>query len=173
MPTLVVPNLFARRSIRRYTEQPVEEEKVQVLLQAAMAAPSAANYRPWHFVVVTDATTRAALAQANQFVRMLAEAPLCIVPCGELALSHPRWPEFWVQDLSAATENLLLAATALGMGAVWCGCFPKPDRIGGVRRILDIPEGVVPLGLIAVGYPAEEKEPRTQYDPERVHRGRW
>jgi len=144
-----------------------------MLLKAAMAAPSANNSKPWHFVVVTDPAIRGALAQAHPYARMVAQSPLCIVPCGEPGLSHGSTAEYWIQDLSAATENILLAATGLGLGTVWCGVHPVEGRVAEVRRILNIPEAVVPFALIAVGYPAEKKEPRTQYDPARVHNDRW
>ena len=173
MDPLPIPDLFARRSIRRYTEEPISDEQVTTLLQAAMAAPSAGNHRPWHFIVVTNPSARMALAELHPYGKMIAHAPVCIVPCGELALAHPSNPEYWVQDLSAATENLLLAAVGLGLGAVWCGVHPMPEREAGVREILGIPEEITPFALIAVGHPAEEKEPRTQYDVGRVRHERW
>jgi len=173
MPVLKIDNLFARRSIRRFTDQPVAGEQIDMLLKAAMAAPSANNSKPWHFMVVTDAAARRALAEAHPYARMVIQSPVCIVPCGERGLSHASRPEFWIQDLSAATENILLAATGLGLGAVWCGVYPVEKRVVAVCRVLGIPEGIVPLALIAIGHPAEHKEPRTQYDPGRVHKERW
>ena len=169
MPTLRIDNLFARRSIRKYTAEPVTDVQVETLLQAAMAAPSASDRKPWHFVVVRDAATRAALVEAHPYAKMLTQSPVCIVPCGDTTIDA----DFWAQDLSAATENILLAATGLGLGTVWCGVHPREDRAAEVRRILGIPEGVVPLCLIAVGHPDESKEPRTQYDAARVHNERW
>ncbi|HHX64142.1 MAG TPA: nitroreductase family protein, partial [Chloroflexi bacterium] len=173
MPVLKIDNLFARRSIRRFTDEPVTPEQVTLLLQAAMAAPSAGNRRPWHFIVVTDAGTRAALAASHPHARMLTEAPVCIIPCGDPALSFADRSEFWIQDVSAATENILLAATGLGLGSVWCGVYPVPERMAEAREILEIPEHIIPFAYLAIGHGAEEKEPRTQYDAERVHWGRW
>ncbi len=173
MPVLKIDNLFARRSIRRFTDQPVDAEQIDMLLKAAMAAPSANNSKPWHFIVVTDGAIRDALAVAHPYARMASESPVCIVPCGESGLSRGSQSEFWIQDLSAATENILLAATGLGLGAVWCGVHPSEERVAAVRRVLGIPERVVPFALIPVGHPAEDKEPRTQYDGDRVHRERW
>jgi len=170
---LTIPNLFARRSIRRFTSEPVTPDQVTMLLKAAMAAPSAGNRKPWHFVVVTDAATRAALAQAHPYADMLLEAPLGIIPCGEPGLSFPDRPDYWIQDLSAATENLLLAAVGLGLGAVWCGVFPVQERVEAFRRILGIPDRIIPFALVPVGHPAEKKEPRTQYDSSRVHTNKW
>lgn len=173
MEQLTIPNIFARRSIRRYTSEPVSVEHVTLLLKAAMSAPSAGNRKPWHFVVVADAAQREALSVAHPHAKMLPEAPVCIVPCGEPALSFADRPDYWIQDLSAATENILLAATGLGLGTVWCGVHPVQDRVAAVRQVLGIPEGVVPFALIAVGHPNESKEPRTQYDEQRIHRNRW
>jgi nitroreductase len=164
----LIKTIFSRRSIRKYTGEPVSEADIKTLLEAAMAAPSASNNRPWHFVVVTERATLDALAEAHPYGKMLAQATLCVAACGDPAIS-----DYWVQDCSAATENLLLAATALGLGAVWLGVHPRDDRVASVRRVLGIPETVFPLNLISIGHPAEEKEPRTQYDEARVHRGRW
>jgi nitroreductase len=165
----LIDTIFSRRSIRRYTEEPVSEEEIKTLLEAAMAAPSASNRKPWHFVVVTERKTLNRLAKAHKYAKMLNEAPLCISVCGDQSVSE----RFWVQDCSAATENLLLAVTALSLGAVWCGVHPRQDRVKDISKILGIGAPVVPLNLIAIGHPAEEKEPRTQYDEGRVHREKW
>ena len=165
----LIDTIFSRRSIRRYTREPVSEEDIRTILEAAMAAPSASNRKPWHFVVVSERETLNRLAEAHKYAKMLNEAPLCISVCGDQSVSE----RFWVQDCSAATENLLLAAAALGLGAVWCGVHPSQDRVKDVSEILGIEAPVVPLNIIAIGHPAEEKEPRTQYDEDRVHRERW
>ncbi len=161
--------IFARRSIRRYTGEPVSEADVKTLLEAAMAAPSASNLKPWHFVVVTERRTLDALAEVHPHGKMLAEAPLAIAVCGDPELSG----RYWVQDCSAATENLLLAVTALGLGAVWLGVHPRDERVNPVRELLGIPAPVTPLNLVAIGHPAENKAARTQYDAARVHHDRW
>jgi nitroreductase len=165
----LIDTIYSRRSIRRYTEEPVSEEQIKTLLEAAMAAPSAHNRKPWHFVVVAERETLDRLAKAHKYAKMLHEAPLCISVCGDQSASE----RFWVQDCSAATENLLLAATALGLGAVWCGVYPSQEMVEAISKILGIEAPVVPLNLIAIGHPAEEKEPRTQYDEGRVHREKW
>jgi len=170
---LKIDNLFARRSIRRFTGQPVTEEQIQTLLQAGMAAPSAGNRKPWHFIAITDQGTRDALADAHPHAQMLHEAPLCIVPCGDPGLSFADRPDYWIQDLAAATENILVAALGLGLGSVWCGVYPVQDRVSATRRILEIPDHIMPFAYIVIGHPNESKEPRTQYDPERVHLGHW
>jgi nitroreductase len=164
----LIQTIFSRRSIREYTTEPVSEDDIQTLLEAAMAAPSASNRRPWHFVVVTQRETLDALADAHPYGKMLAQAPLCVAVCGDPAIS-----DYWEQDCSAASENLLLAATGLGLGAVWLGVHPREQRVAFTRQILGIPENISPLNLISIGHAAEEKEPRTQYDEARVHRGRW
>jgi nitroreductase len=164
----IIQTIFSRRSIRKYTGEPVSEADIKTLLEAAMAAPSASNNKPWHFIVVTQRERLDALAEVHPYGKMLAQSPLCIAVCGDPGVS-----DYWEQDCSAATENLLLAAAALDLGAVWLGVYPRDDRLASVRRILEIPQNVFPLNLISIGHPAEEKEPRTQYDEARVHRGQW
>ena len=165
----LIDTIFARRSIRKYTAQPVSEQDMQTLLEAGMAAPSASNRKPWQFIVVKERATLDALAESHPHGKMLFDAPLSISVCGDLT----EMERYWVQDCSAATENLLLAATALGLGAVWLGVYPRDDRVEAVRRILHLPDHIMPLNLIAVGHPAEEKQPRTQYDETRVHDESW
>lgn len=164
--------IFRRRSIRRYQERPVEVEKLDLLLQAAMAAPSAMNCRPWEFVVVTETE------KLEQFRRRLVfgdrNAPAAIVVCGNPSRSkNPAARLFWQQDCAAATENILLAATALGLGAVWIGVYPVPGFVRVVREVVSLPRSVTPLCLVYVGYPAEEKPPRTQYDASKVYWQRY
>ena len=157
-----------RRSIRRYTADPVSEADVRALLEAAMAAPSANNLQPWSFVVVRDAATRQQLAPTHTWSRMCADAPLVLAVCGDEQASR-----HWVEDTSAATENLLLAVTALGLGAVWIGVHPDPERETHVKATLGIPDELRILCLIAVGHPAETRPPRTQYDERKVHYERF
>lgn len=160
--------IFARRSIRQYTDEPISEADILSLLEAGMAAPSASNRQPWHFVVVTERGMLKALAKAHPFGKMLDHAGLAIAVCGDPAIS-----DWWVQDCSATTENILVAAAGLGLGAVWLGSHGRSEREVAVREVLGIPEQIGILSLLAIGHPAEEKEARTQYDPARVHRGRW
>jgi nitroreductase len=169
MTNNLIQTIFARRSIRKYTSEPVSEEDIQTLLEAAMAAPSASNRKPWQFIVVTERHTLDALAEAHPHGKMLFDAPLSISVCGDLT----EMERYWVQDCSAATENLLLAVTALGLGAVWLGIYPRDERVAAVRPLLALPDHITPLNLIAIGHPAEEKQPRTQFDRARVHRERW
>jgi nitroreductase len=160
--------MLRRRSIRKYTDQPVEPEKLDLLLQAAMAAPSAMNCRPWEFVVVTEPDTLAQFRKRLLFGNR--NAPAAILVCGNPSLStNPAARLFWVQDCSAAAENILVAAVGLGLGTVWVGVHPVAGFVRTVRQIASLPKHVTPLGLIYVGYPAEKKSPRTQYDADRVH----
>lgn len=169
--TDVMNLIFSRRSIRQFTGQEVPREMIALLLQAAMAAPSAANGRPWEFVVVTDKEVLDEL-RAAQGGRYNGQAAIAV--CANLALaSSPASQLFWQQDLAAAAENILLAAAGLGLGAVWTGGYPGMDRAAILRRVLQIPETVFPMCLIWIGYGAESKPPRTQYDEARVHWQRY
>jgi len=159
--------IFARRSIRQYTDQPVSEADITSLLQAGMAAPSAGNRKPWHFVVVTDRQTLRAIADAPPYSR-LGDAALAIVVCGDPSIS-----DWWLQDCTLATENILIAAAGLGLGAVFLGCHERAEREQPIRQVLGIPQEIGMASVLSIGYPAEEKEPRTQYDPAQVHRNKW
>jgi nitroreductase len=153
-----------RRSIRHYTKESVSEADVKSLLEAAMAAPSAHNAQPWEFIVVRREDLRRQMAQTHQWSDMCADAPLVFVVCG-----HEGHSDHWVEDTSAATENLLLAVTALDLGAVWIGIYPQPQPEAHVRKVLGIPDEVRVLCLVAVGHPAETKPPHTKYDESNVH----
>jgi nitroreductase len=160
--------VFRRRSIRQYLDKPVPAEDVRALLEAGMAAPTASNLKPWHFICVDERLKLAELAVTHPYGGMLENAALGIAVCGDPAVSS-----WWVQDCTAATENILLAVTALGLGAVWIGCHTKPEREGAVRKVLGIPERIGVLSLISIGYPAEEKIARTQYDVKKTHKNAW
>lgn len=160
--------IFSRRSIRAYTGEPVSQAEIMALLEAGMAAPSASNRKPWHFVVVTDGQTLRALADAHPYGKMLANAALGIAVCGDPAISA-----WWVQDCTAATENILIAVAGLGLGGVWLGCHGQPEREQAVRGVLGIPGQIGVLSLLSIGHPGETKGARTQYDPARVHTGNW
>jgi nitroreductase len=163
--------IHTRRSVRRYEDRQVPEELRRKLLAAAMSAPSARNGQPWQFVVIDDRGTLAEIARLNPNAQMCREAPLAILVCGDLGLEKS--PGYWVVDCAAAVENLLLAAHALGLGAVWTGVYPRPERMEGLGRLLKLPENVIAHSLVVVGYPAEQPPPQDRYRPERVHRGGW
>ena len=172
--TSVLDYIFQRRSIRRYHEKPVEDEKLDQLLQAAMAAPSASNTRPWEFVVITNDEAIDRFREGLQYGKFY--APAAIVVCANPDLDTVKKPDsfdFWTQDCSAATENILLAAAGLGLGTCWLGIFPREQNIKLVREVAGLPETIIPLNVIYVGYPSKEKEARTQYDPTRIHRERY
>jgi nitroreductase len=163
--------ILSRRSIRRYTAEPVPEEVIQELLAAAMSAPSAGNQQPWHFVIIDDRRILDEVPKYHPYSSMLKQAPLAIAVCGDLELEFMRG--YWVQDCAAATENILIAAQAKGLGAVWLGVYPVEERVKATQKLLGLPEHVIPLCLIAIGYPAEKKPPANRYNASRIHRNRW
>jgi len=163
--------IMERRSVRSYTGQPIPEESLQCLLRAAMRAPSAGNAQPWAFIVIRDRDTLDAIQRFHPYASPLKTAPCAIVVCGDL--SRQIFPDFWVQDCSAATENLLLEAVHLGLGAVWMGLYPMQERVDDMSQLLGLPETVVPLGVIAVGFPAQIPPPMDTFHPEYVHYERW
>ena len=169
-----IMNIMTRTSIRKFTDQPVEAEKVEQMLRAAMAAPTAVNKQPWHFVVVDDKEVLNQLGGPGRRGDMLRNAPLAIVVCGnmEKALDGPG-RDFWVQDVSAATENLLLAAHALGLGAVWTGAYPITERAGQIAQVLGMPETIIPLCVVVIGYPDEQPTPKDKWKPENVSHNRY
>lgn len=158
--------IFHRTSIRKFTSRPVEADKIELLLRAAMAAPSAGNQQPWEFYVVTDKNTLNALADCSPYAGPLYNAPLGIVVC---CRKNCRLPEYAQIDCSAAIENLLLEADSLGLGAVWLGIAPRPERMEKTGKVLEIPENLYVFSLIACGYPAEEKKQQDRYEEARVH----
>ncbi len=165
--------LFARRSIRRYTDRPVSDAQVRDLLEAAMAAPSAVARDPWHFIVVREQRTRERIAEALPNGKMLVQAPVGIVVCGDLKRAHGEELSYLLQDCSAAIENLLLAASMLGLGACWLGVHPRPERIQHLRALFALPDSILPVAGIAVGWPAENPPARTRYREEAVHYEAW
>ena len=161
--------LFTRRSIRKYTDQPIADGDVETMLKAAMLAPSANNKQPWQFIVVRRPEHLKAVAEMHPYAKMAAQAQLAVVICGDAAD-----PEYWIQDCAAATENLMLAARALGIGSVWCGLHPREERKAPFKEYFKIPEGVEPFALIVLGYPAQpfsEADKRVQ--PAKIHREQW
>ena len=161
-----INNIMTRTSIRQYTNEPVSKADIETMLRAGMAAPTAVNRQPWHFVAVTDKEKLAELAGRRG---MIQQAGVAIVVCGNMdkAMQGPA-QAFWIQDCSAATENILLAANALGLGAVWTGCYPMEDRVAEVSKVLKLPKTIVPLCVIAIGHPAEQPTPKDKWKPENV-----
>lgn len=166
--------ILGRKSVRRFSDRPLEKEQLVTLVRAAMSAPSAMDTRPWAFVIVTDRGKLEALAAGLPYAAMAAQAAAAVVVCGVLSRCRPESPQdYWVQDCSAATENLLVAAEAMGLGAVWTGVHPRQERVELVRRILGLPEDVVPLNLIPLGYPGDDTVPKDKFDGAAVHWESW
>jgi nitroreductase len=163
--------IFTRRSIRKFEKKPIPKEIVDQLLQAAMMAPSAGNQQPWQFVVIDDRSLLDAIPSVHPYAAMTAESPVAILVCGDLSVEKHKG--YWVQDCSAAIQNLLLAAHALGLGAVWTGVYPRQDIMEGLRKMTHLPETVIPLALIPIGYPAQKSGRVDRYDPSRVHHNLW
>jgi len=164
--------LFSRRSIRKYTPEKITEETLREILEAAMSAPSAGNQQPWHFVIINDRKILDAVPSFHPHSLMLREAHVAILVCGDPTLE--KHVGYWVQDCAAATENLLVAIHAKGLGAVWLGTYPREERVEGFRKLLGIPDHVIPFSLIPIGYPAESKPPRPdRYNTTRIHHNRW
>jgi nitroreductase len=165
--------IFSRRSVRKYQDKQVPREMLEDLLQAAMAAPSAVAKDPWHFLVIRERDSLNRLAEVLPNAPMLRQAPAAIVVCGDIERAHDRQESFMLQDLSAAVENVLLAANALGLGTCWLGVHPRKERMDGIRRLFKLPDQIIPVAGIAVGWPAEQPEMRTRYNPGRVHHEKW
>ncbi len=161
-------NIFSRKSVRKFMDKPVEEEKVQLLLKAGMSGPSGKDLRPWEFIVVDSRTVLDSLASELPYAKMLKEAPMAIIVCGDTTKSS-----YWYLDCSAATENILLAAEALGLGAVWTATYPYEDRMQTVKKYTGIPDQISSLCVIPVGYPAAPRSPKDKWDASRIHRNQW
>lgn len=165
--------IFSRRSIRAYTDQPVPESTIRDLLEAGMAAPSAVARDPWEFISVTNKKMLEQIADGLPNGKMLGSAPLGIVVCGNLEKAHDGQLSYMLQDCSAAIENVLLAASMLGLGACWLGVHPRDERVKHISDLLEIPEPVIPIAALAIGWPAENKQPRTRYSDQAVHSEKW
>jgi nitroreductase len=162
--------IMTRRSIRRYTNKKIPEKNITTLLKAAMNAPSAHNKQPWHFIVLDDHEIMMKVTEYHQHSKMLENASHGIIVMGD---NNIQTTDFWIHDCSAAIENILIAANALGLGAVWLGVHPHKNLINGTKKLFNVPEHITPLGIISLGYPEEVKPPRENYNPERVHRNTW
>jgi nitroreductase len=165
--------ILGRRSIRIFAPGEVSDAWVTRLLEAAMAAPSAVARDPWRFVVVRNQQTRDQIADALPNGQMLRSAALGIIVCGDLAAAHDRQLSYLLQDCAAAIENLLLCAHGLGLGACWLGVHPREERVRRLKEILALPESVIPVSGIAIGWPGEAKEPRTRFNRDYVHHEKW
>ncbi|MBQ3997831.1 MAG: nitroreductase family protein [Paludibacteraceae bacterium] len=174
MENQAINNIMTRVSVREFTGEKISEAQIDTLLRAAMSAPSAINKQPWAFIVVTDEDKIAALGEALPYSRCSNKPAVAIIPCGDLSKAiEGEMANFWINDVSAATENLLLAAHAMGLGAVWTGLHPDLNRAKLVQEMLGLPEHIIPLCVVPVGVPAEQPEVKDKYKPENIHYNQW
>lgn len=170
---IALENILTRRSVRYFTGGSIPQEQIETLLRCAMAAPSAVNKQPWAFVVVTDSALLARIGAEMPNTRCQNKPACAFVPCGDLTKALDGLPDFWINDLSAATENLLLAAHAMGLGAVWTGVHPDAARVAQLQTILGLPEHIVPLCVVPVGVPAETPAVKDKFNRDNIRYNRW
>jgi nitroreductase len=163
--------IMTRRSVRQFTSRAVERETVETLLRSAMQAPSARNEQPWEFVVIDDRQLLDQIPTFHPYAAMAHTSPVAILVCGDLHRELSKG--LWIQDCAAAVENLLLAAHAQGLGAVWCACYPYEDRSVGFRTMLGLPDHIVPFAIVPVGYPAHEPPAQNRYEAARIKWNAW
>ena len=169
MENQAINTIMTRVSVREFTGEKISDAQIDTLLRAAMAAPSAINKQPWAFIVVTDEAKIAQLGDSLPYSRCSNHPACAIIPCGDLSKAiEGEMAAFWINDVSAATENLLLAAHAMGLGAVWTGLHPDMNRVKMVQRMLELPEHIVPLCVVPVGVPAEQPEVKDKYNPDNI-----
>ena len=163
--------IYRRRSIRKYTAETVKDEVLMAVVRAGMNAPSAGNQQPWHFVIIDQRPLLEKITKIHPYAQMLHQAPAAILVCGDLGLE--KHVGYWVQDCAAAVENMLLEIVDQGLGGVWLGVYPREDRVEGLRKLLGIPENIVPFALIAAGHPDEKKSLKSEFHKERIRRNHW
>ena len=163
--------ILTRRSVRKYHKKPLSEQIVKELLDAAMSAPSASNEQPWHFILINDPEILGKIPTFHNHAKMLSDASVAILVCGDLDLEKHKG--MWTQDCSAATQNILLAVRAKGLGAVWLGIFPREERTKGMKELTNLPDNVIPFSLISIGYPVEKQNKVNRYDDSRIHHNKW
>ncbi|MBQ0007698.1 MAG: nitroreductase family protein [bacterium] len=171
---IVLQNIASRKSVRHFTQEPVTQEQLQTLARAAMAAPTACNKQPWAVIAINDRTMLDSLCAGLPYAKMLAEAQAAMIVCGDLSKAlEGDGAQFWIQDCSAATENLLLAAEAMRLGAVWTAVYPDPERMAIVNKVLNLPENIIPLNVIPIGHPTGEDQPKDKWIDENYHLNKW
>jgi len=163
--------IFKRRSIRKFTEQKIKDDDIKTLLRAAMMAPTARNAQEWEFIVIRSKETFAKIMEVHPYASMLQQADAAIAVCANLSKEHI--PGYWVGDCGAATQNILLAATELGIGSVWLGVQAVKERRDGIKKVLNLPDGIEPFCIIALGYPGEARDQADRYDKAKVHHENW
>lgn len=165
--------IFRRTSVRHYTEEEVTDEQLEMLLKAAMAAPTAKNLQPWEFVIIKDRHSLDKIRCFHLYSTMLKEAPVAILVCGDEEKEAEDGHGFWQQDCAAATENLLLEATEIGLGGVWLGVYPNRTYVKKLQEIFELPKNIIPFSLISIGYPAAELHPKNKFDELKIHYEKW
>ena len=169
-----IEDIMTRTSVRAYTDKAVGSEQIDTLLRAAMAAPTAGNKQPWRFVVINDKATLNAISENFHTMTMAKDAAAAVIMCGDVTSTFEGDArDYWIQDVSAASENLLLAAHAMGLGAVWCGIYPQMSRVEQFSEMLHLPENIIPMACICIGYPAGETTPKDKWKPEYIHYDTW
>lgn len=179
-----IRTIMSRKSVRSFTDQPIPAEYMETMLKAAMAAPTGSNIQPWHFVVLTDKSQYEKVFENNFNMRIFNSAAAVVVFCADTTVTRPprnnpdgepvtRPSGTWRDDLGACTENFLLAAESLGLGAVWTAGYPYSDRYASIKRELGIPDPILPYCAVAVGYPAGDEQPKDKWKPERIHYEKW
>lgn len=165
--------IHKRVSVRNYTEQKISKEQLETIVRAGMAAPSAMNKQPWQFVVIDDESILSAIGEIPTS-RMAKNAPAAILVCGDLQKAGEGWlQEYWIQDCSAVSQNILLAVTDMGLGAVWTGIYPAEDRMKTIVDLLKLPEHIIPFCVIPLGYSSQENPPKDKWNPDNVHWNKW
>lgn len=163
--------ILTRRSVRKYTNKTISEKIIKELIETGFSAPSAGDQQPWHFIIIDDRKLLDKIPEFHPHAKMLLDCQKAILICGDLNLEIHNG--FWMLDCSAATENILIAARAKGLGACWLGVYPRDGRISGFRKMLKIPKNVIPFSLISLGYPAVEQSKIVRYNSTRIHRNKW
>ena len=163
--------IFTRRSIRKYSDQKIDDDVFVNLVKAAVSAPSAGNQQPWQFIIISDKKKLERVLEFHPHAKMLLDAQGAILICGDL--SKEKHKGYWVLDCAAATENILLAAHATGFGACWLGIFPREERVAGMKSLVEVPDHVIPFALVSLGFPDEQKNPSDRYDESLVHYNMW
>lgn len=174
MQKTTIEEIMTRTSVRSYTDREIEPEKLDTLLRAAMAAPTAGNKQPWRFVIINDRNILKAISEDFPTMKMAEKAAVAIIACGDVTSTFDgEGREYWTQDVSAATENLLLAAHAMGLGAVWCGIYPISERVNKFSEMLQLPENIIPMACICIGYPDGENTPKDKWRPDYIRYNSW
>ena len=170
---IVIENIMTRTSVRQFTSRPIAHDTLETIVKTGMAAPTAMNRQPWAFIVITEKEILDSLQAVHPYSN-LKTATAAIIVCGDMEKTNEGFSrEYWIQDCSAATENILLAAHAFGLGAVWCGVFPNPGILPEIRRQLNLPNHIIPLNLITMGYPANPSQPKDKWNPDNIHFQKW